>query len=98
MQIDLSYFVVNKSHILALTDESTYKEFLDWNNKYGDFIRLPWGDLVSNIEGYVVEYEDFEEQEEVFNNCSLEIQNLIYQLKQIQLKENPSSKANLVFQ
>lgn len=98
MQIDLSYFIINKDHILSLVDEKTYQKFLDWKNKYAQPIYLPWGDTVYDLEGYLIEDEDFEAQEEVFTNCSLEIENLIYKLKQIQLKENPSSKANLVFQ
>jgi hypothetical protein len=34
MKFDLSYFTVNSSHILSLTDEETYQEFLDWKNNH----------------------------------------------------------------
>lgn len=98
MQIDLSYFVVYKSHILDLSSEETLKNFIEWNKENGVPIRLPWGDYVSSIESYVTEDEDFELQEEVFTDCTLEIQNLIYKLKKMQLKENPDSKAELVFE
>lgn len=97
MQTDLSYFIVNKQQILELTDEQTSIDFLNWYQQYGTHIKLPWGDNVYSIEHYVVEAEDFELQEEVFTNCNLKIQNLIYQLKQLQLKENPHSNAELVF-
>lgn len=98
MQIDLSYFVVYKSHILDLSSEETLKNFIEWNKENGVPIRLPWGDYLSCLESYVTEDEDFELQEEVFTDCTLEIQNLIYKLKKMQLKENPDSKAELVFE
>lgn len=56
------------------------------------------GDLVYSLESHVVEDEEYENQQEVFLLCSLETQNLIYQLKQMQLKEHPDSQVNLVFQ
>jgi hypothetical protein len=97
MKIDLSYFTISPSHVLSLTDENTYKEFLEWKNEHAWPIRLPWGDFVYSLEGFVVDQEEFDSQEEVFTECSLKIQNLIYQLKQIQLKEDPNSKSELVY-
>lgn len=98
MQIDLSYFIIYKSHILSVTDEKTCEEFIAWAKENGSYIRMPWGDLFCSVEGYVTEDEDFELQEEVFSDCSLEFQNIIYKLKQIQLKEKPNSNAELVIE
>lgn len=98
MKIEFSYYVVYKSQILSLSDEATLEKFLEWNKKHGDLVRLPWGDFISNLEGWVVEEEDFIAQEEVFTECDLDIQNLIYKLKQLQLKEDPKSKAALAFE
>jgi hypothetical protein len=77
MLIDTSYFLVTKEHIMSLSDEITYLNFLEWNAKNGNFQTLPWGDTISVIEGFVIEDEDFELQEDVFTNCTLEIENLI---------------------
>lgn len=97
MLLDLSYFVVNQQQVLSLSNENTLKEFLAWIPNHGINVRMPWGDWVVDLEGYMTEDEDFELQEEVFSDCSLEIQNLIYQLKKLQLKEQPNSKASLAF-
>lgn len=98
MKTDLSFFTVYASHVLSLTNEETYKKFLIWKDKHASPIRLPWGTIVYSLESFVVEEEDFESQEEVFTECSLEIQNLIYRLKQIQLKEYPDGKAKLIYE
>lgn len=98
MQIDLSYFTVNKHQILLLSDEQTCQEFMEWYQENGEYIRLPWGDIVYSLECFVLDKEEFELQEEVFTECTLAIQNLIYNLKQLQLKDNPESKADLVFE
>lgn len=98
MQIDLSYFIVYKSHILSLSNEETLNNFMAWYGENCETIRLPWGDLVYGLESYLTEEEDFLLQEEVFSDCTLEIQNLIYKLKKMQLSENPDSKAELVFE
>lgn len=98
MKIDLSYFTVYKSNILELSDEATLEKFLKWNKEHGEMIRLPWDDWIYNLEGWVVEEEEFIAQEEVFSECDLDIQNLIYKLKQHQLKQEPNSKADLCFE
>lgn len=98
MKIELSYYVVYKSQILSLSDEAILEKFLVWNKEHGDIIRLPWGDFIYNLEGWIVEEEDFLAQEEVFTDCDLDIQNVIYKLKQLQLKEDSQSKAHLAFE
>lgn len=98
MQINLSYFIVYKSNILELSDEATLEKFLKWNKENGEMIRLPWDDFIYNLEGWVTDDEDFIAQEEVFTECDLDIQNLIYKLKKYQLKQEPNSKADLCFE
>lgn len=98
MQINLSYFVVYKSHILSLSNEETLAQFMAWYRDNANPIRMPWGDIVYSLESFVTEEEDFDLQEEVFSDCPLEIQNLIYKLKKIQLSENPDNQAELVFE
>lgn len=98
MKIDLSYFVVYKSNILELSNEATLEKFLKWNKEHSEMIRLPWDDWLYNLEGWVTDDEDFEAQEEVFTECDLDIQNLIYKLKKYQLKQEPNSKADLCFE
>lgn len=98
MQINLSYFVVYKSHIVQLSNEETLEKFIEWIKEEGEFISLPWGDHVYGMESYLIDEEEFQLQEEVFTDCTLEIQNLIYNLKKMQLKENPDSKAQLVYE
>lgn len=98
MKIEFSYYVIYKSQILSLSDEKTLEKFIEWNKNHGDLVRLPWGGFISNLEGWLVEEGDFLAQEEVFTDCDLDIQNLIYKLKQLQLKEDPQSKAHLAFE
>lgn len=97
MQVNLSYFIVEQSHLLSLTDTEGAKDFTEWVHVSTECIRLPWGDSVYSLESHVVEDEEYDNQEEVFSLCNLATQNLIYQLKQIQLKDNPDSYAELVF-
>jgi hypothetical protein len=98
MKANFSYFIVTEEHVLSLTDAQTSEDFIDWVRASTQCIRLPWGDLVYSLEAHVVEDDEYKAQEEVFLLCNLAAQNLVYELKQLQLKEDPDSKAELVFQ
>lgn len=98
MKAEFSYFIVTKEHVLSLTDAQTCQDFMEWVEVSTQCVRLPWGDLVYNLDPHVVEEDEYNAQEEVFLLCNLATQNLVYQLKQIQLKEEPESQAELAFQ
>lgn len=95
--MSLPYFIVDIKDVRKFTDVDGYMEFIAWCEHYTSCVRLPWDDYACSLESYVVDDEDFENQDEVFTDCNLNIQNLIYKLKKEQLKEVPGSKAELVF-
>lgn len=87
MLYQTNYLVVDKNLFMTIFNHELWDTFESFVRNNSNVIKLPHGDFVYEIERWVVEDEDFESQEQVFNKCPLEIQNQIYQLKKSQEKE-----------
>ncbi len=97
MKIELNYFIIQKEKFMSLFGEEDFKIFEVFMKEHCEMIRLPWGEFIYDLEGFVVEQEDFDLQEQVFTACDLNMQNLIFKLKEHQKTEEKSGKYSLAF-
>ncbi len=97
MKIELNYFIIQKEKFISLFSEEDFKVFEIFMKEHCEMIRLPWGEIIYELEGFVVEQEDFELQEQVFTVCDLNMQNLFFKLKEHQKTEDKSDKYSLAF-
>ena len=84
---------INKSDLLTVASEGLACDFMVWVKSEAPVIRFPWGDKGYSLESYVVSESEFKEQEQVMTDCSLDFQNMIYELKKLCIESN----AELVF-
>ena len=65
-------FEINKQDILKLTSEEKTKEFIEWLRKEAPVIRFPWGDKGFSLQHWIVDKKDFDSQNVIFSNCSID--------------------------